>query len=816
MLLLLAIPWVGVASGPLPPRITEATLTNGQQRLRWQPYPAAEQYKVLRADGLSGSWAEVGVGNLAGFEWLAPAGTLPGFYRVEVVALDETARLTANLLNRIAYGPTPDELERVRSLGPEAYIAEQLAPETIQESLVIDRVESLGGWRYVTATGTASSSTLYIYLAAPGDLYVDDLSLVAGTNAAAGPNLVRNGGFDVPLDPADWLASSNFANSAVSGDVVRSGAGSLHLVATGAGSGQSNALWQVLAPALTNNATYTLSYWYYAPSNRASDLTIRLSGSGITSAADSNIALMTRLAGGWASLSDLRAWHVLHAVQSRRQLLEVLAQFLENHFVTQQSKSRDYLDRYYDSSTQLDRLATRMEHVENQRWRQKLLEPQATFLDLLTISAESPAMIIYLDTVSSAGNGTSIANENYARELFELFCQGVDHGYDQTDIVEMSKVWTGWRIRLVDPTNEFNPLAPQSTTIIPGSTNTDVNVISNLAGVWAFNYRADRHHTNNKTLFAGKTIPARFGPPYTTKTYGTNTVPGRYQISVRGRAGSEGLQEGYEALAYLANLPFTQEYLSVKLCRLLVHEDFAHGVYDYTDPNLSPEGQLVRQCMLAWEQHAPQGQVRRVLDVIFRSELFRSHAAAQQKTKNPLEFTVSAVRALRAARTNGTYTADTDGYSVASPLNRMGNMNLFDRGDPDGYPEAGAPWISAGTLAERLRFVQALCIAAGQTGHTDAGNCVADPVALLQLKLPASHWTNAAAVTDYFLGILFPGEGRANLDELRAASLWYLDTADNGTTASPFAALSPTTTVYATRVRGMAAMLLSSPRFQEQ
>jgi uncharacterized protein (DUF1800 family) len=34
-------------------------------------------------------------------------------------------------------------------------------------------------------------------------------------------------------------------------------------------------------------------------------------------------------------------------------------------------------------------------------------------------------------------------------------------------------------------------------------------------------------------------------------------------------------------------------------------------------------------------------------------------------------------------------------------------MLLFDRAEPNGYPEAGAPWISAGTLAERLRYIQA-------------------------------------------------------------------------------------------------------------
>src|SRR5204862_8320486 len=126
-------------------------------------------------------------------------------------------------------------------------------------------------------------------------------------------------------------------------------------------------------------------------------------------------------------IDDLRAWHVLHAVRSKKQLLETMLQFLDNHFVTQVTKTKDYFDRYYDSNFN-ENIATRTEYAELQRWRQALSNPKCTFYNLLKISAESPAMIIYLDTVGSAGNGTKIANENYARELLELFTFGVDNG----------------------------------------------------------------------------------------------------------------------------------------------------------------------------------------------------------------------------------------------------------------------------------------------------------------------------------------------------------------------------------------------------
>ena len=150
----------------------------------------------------------------------------------------------------------------------------------------------------------------------------------------------------------------------------------------------------------------------------------------------------------------------------------------------------------------------------------------------------------------------------------------------------------------------------------------------------------------------------------------------------------------------------------------------------------------------------------------------------------------------------------------------MGSMNLFDRAAPDGYPEAGPPWISAGTLSERLRYIQSLLYnpagASGVAKPTDAGNSTADPVSLLKLKLPGTSWNNAGAVADYFLGILYPAEGKANLDLYRTAAVNYLNTADDGVTPSLFSSLGNTSTTYDTRVRGMVATLMTLQRFHEQ
>ncbi|PYK01116.1 MAG: hypothetical protein DME23_04890 [Verrucomicrobia bacterium] len=617
--------------------------------------------------------------------------------------------------------------------------------------------------------------------------------------------MIRNGDFLSPLTTNDWVISPNHAGSAISTDQSHSDGASLHVVARSGGTTQGSSIWQSIQGPLTNSR-YTLSYWFLpSTNNQLSSLTVRLSGSGVTST-PYPLSLRTKLDYGAAFIDDLRGWHVQRGVQSKRQLLEVLDQFLENHFVTQYSKSSDYFSTYYNNDgNKTAQLATQLEFKENQRWRQALMNPQCTFYDLLRISAESPAMIIYLDTVNSKGNGSNIANENYARELQELFTFGVDNGYDQNDITVMSRAWSGWSVNIMNPTNEFNPLATDLKTLNPGV------AVSNLVGVWSFQYKQGNHNTASKTIFPNKTVPARFGPPYAGRNY---------QLTLPARSGTNGIADGYDVIAHLANQPFTQEYLSVKLCRLFVHDDFVHGVYDYTDPNLAPEGQLIKQCMAAWENGNPKGQIREVLRVIFNSDLFRSHGGSMQKVKTPLEYAISAVRALRAAYTNGTFTAtlDSASASIGTPLNRMGTMLLFDRAEPNGYPEAGPAWISAGTLAERLRFMQSLLYAPGTGRPTDAGASTANPVALLKLKLSSASWNNAGAVADYFLDLLFPGEGKANLDVYRTAAITFLNdgSADTPVNSTPFSGLANTSANYDTRVRGMVSALMTSPRFQEQ
>jgi len=236
--------------------------------------------------------------------------------------------------------------------------------------------------------------------------------------------------------------------------------------------------------------------------------------------------------------------------------------------------------------------------------------------------------------------------------------------------------------------------------------------------------------------------------------------------------------------------------------------------------------------MRAWRTPAAdgrQGNIRAVLREIFNSALFRGQGASQQLVKSPLRFAAAAIRSLRATTTdNGVYTADTDGYGITSlpggstsPLVRMGNMTLFNRPEPDGYPETGRLWLNTANLCERMRFCEHLLMnTSAGSKSTDYGSAgvknISDPVGLLKARVPSASWNDAGALVDFFLSILYPGEGKANLDLDRSAAIDFLNLDEtNPPQASAFSLLSPTSAGYDGRVRGMVALLMTFPRYQE-
>ena len=190
------------------------------------------------------------------------------------------------------------------------------------------------------------------------------------------------------------------------------------------------------------------------------------------------------------------------SIYSERQLQEVMTDFWFNHFnvYTHKGVINLWVGDY-----------------ENQIRNHAL----GKFRDLLEVTASHPAMLIYLDNERNTASNNpgqkqdlKNINENYARELMELHTMGVDGGYTQKDITELSRIFTGWGV-------DYFGRSPNAN---------------------GFNFYDDLHDREEK-IFLGQTIEPN------------------------------GIEEGRQALDILATHPATAEFISYKLAQFLVNDN---------------------------------------------------------------------------------------------------------------------------------------------------------------------------------------------------------------------------------------------------
>jgi uncharacterized protein (DUF1800 family) len=337
-------------------------------------------------------------------------------------------------------------------------------------------------------------------------------------------------------------------------------------------------------------------------------------------------------------IGELTQAKLLRAIYSERQLDEVMTDFWFNHFNVFINKGNDRI------------LVTSYER--------DAIRPHALgkFEDLLVATAQSPAMMFYLDNWLSVGPdsevGSGIAprarkkghdrraqnrlpkgkgkastglNENYGRELMELHTLSVNGGYTQRDVTEVAKIFTGWTI---DQPKKGG----------------------------GFRFEPRMHQPGDKSVLGHKIK-------------------------------ENGEKEGMEVLRLLARHPKTARFISQKLATRFVSDD--------------PPSELVdRMTQTFLKKH---GDIREVLRTMFSSPEFWAPEAYRAKVKTPLEFVVSAVRASGAQ-------VD-DARALLGTLNTMGMMP-YGMQPPTGYSMKADAWVNSSALLGRMNF--ALGLAAGK------------------------------------------------------------------------------------------------------
>src|SRR5215510_2241607 len=152
------------------------------------------------------------------------------------------------------------------------------------------------------------------------------------------------------------------------------------------------------------------------------------------SALENLISANFNLTGDGITNGEIRRWWFTRMVYTKRQFEEKLTLFWHNHFATSSSKVQDVF--------MLN---------QNMLLRQLALE---RFDNLLLRVSQDPAMLIWLDSIT---NVLGRANENFGRELQELFTMGIndvvtgEQNYTEQDVKEVARAFTGWNYQRRSP-----------------------------------------------------------------------------------------------------------------------------------------------------------------------------------------------------------------------------------------------------------------------------------------------------------------------------------------------------------------------------
>jgi uncharacterized protein (DUF1800 family) len=382
---------------------------------------------------------------------------------------------------------------------------------------------------------------------------------------------------------------------------------------------------------------------------------------------------------------------LLRDVDSQRQLQAVMTDFWLNHFnvYLRKDENEPYMLPEYE---------------------QKVILPHALgrFEDLLVATAESPAMLTYLDNWESIGPNSPAAgrvqkvqqarpngkiaqrlpkgiNENYGRELMELHTLGVGGGYTQKDVIEVAKCFTGWTVD-----RPYGIGAARAKRVDDGTPG-------------EFEFEQNRHEPGAKVVL-GHTIA------------------------------EGGMKEGLEVLHLLATSPATAHFISKELAVRFVSDD--------------PPPALVDRMAATFLKK--DGDIAAVLTTMFKSKEFWSPGVYRAKVKTPLEFMTSALRASDATVTNP--------LPLVQAMDRLG-MPIYGMQTPNGYAWTAEDWVSSNALISRMNF--ALVLSGGKIPGTTTnwpglldGDSVASAESEVELEKvllgqPAADRTREAVMAEF-------------------------------------------------------------------
>jgi uncharacterized protein (DUF1800 family) len=285
-------------------------------------------------------------------------------------------------------------------------------------------------------------------------------------------------------------------------------------------------------------------------------------------------------------LFDLAGAKLVRAVDSERQLEEVMTDFWFNHFNVFFAKGPDrwlvYLDNWQSQvPDSLNPRAARQQRART-RFQNMSAREREVVLRMRGVPEEQIARIE--DAMKRQTGRQRGLNENYARELLELHTLGVDGGYTQEDVIEVARAFTGWTMQLPGRSG--------------GRDRASRMVSDGNASAGQFVFRPEWHDPGEKTVL-GRELSA-----------------------------GRGIEDGLDVLRMLAVHPSTARHVVTKLAGAFVADD--------------PPPALVDELAAVFLE--TRGDLREVTRALFTSEHFYDPENIGAKLKTPFELVASALR----------------------------------------------------------------------------------------------------------------------------------------------------------------------------
>src|SRR5262245_22567848 len=320
---------------------------------------------------------------------------------------------------------------------------------------------------------------------------------------------------------------------------------------------------------------------------------------------------------------ELERWWFTRMVYTQRQFEEKMTLFWHNHFATAASKTGELFI-----------------YLQNLKLRNHALN---RFDDLVLEVARDPAMLIWLDGVTNIrGN----PNENFARELQELFTMGItdvvtgEANYGELDVKEIARAFTGWKF--LHNRND-DPFA------------------------YTFVRNEFEHDNTNKAVYSGK--------PWALS----------------------GNLDGGDIVDAICARQATARYLVKKLFEFFVY------------PLMSDAADKTTIEKFADVYMSHNHSIKELVRAIFTSDEFFSERARFALVKSPVEVIVGAIRMLGARYNPGTSMREGASNNTLAAMSIFLGQELFNPPDVAGW-RLNLSWINTSTLLNRFTYADLLVI----------------------------------------------------------------------------------------------------------